>query len=149
MPPVAIYLYIHIFILLVHRCLSAAAYAPASPPSASPPAQPVRVYREGVEVFFDRETEVRTFECMSRHGHGPRLPGHGPRLLGRFPNGRVEEFIHTRHPKIYRPAVARCAQVTDRARPTPGDVRRDRGRPRATKARGGGGGGQRRPRGRS
>ncbi|XP_040376363.1 probable choline kinase 2 [Oryza brachyantha] len=89
MPPVAIYLYIHIFILLVHRCLSAAAYAPASPPSASPPAQPVRVYREGVEVFFDRETEVRTFECMSRHGHGPRL-------LGRFPNGRVEEFIHTR-----------------------------------------------------
>uniref|UniRef100_A0A0D9WJ20 Choline kinase N-terminal domain-containing protein n=1 Tax=Leersia perrieri TaxID=77586 RepID=A0A0D9WJ20_9ORYZ len=49
----------------------------------------VRVYGEGVEVFFDREAEVRTFECMSRHGHGPRL-------LGRFPNGRVEEFIHAR-----------------------------------------------------
>lgn len=32
---------------------------------------------------------MRTFECMSRHGHGPRL-------LGRFSNGRVEEFIHAR-----------------------------------------------------
>ena len=49
----------------------------------------VRVYGEGVDLFFDREDEVRTFECMSRHGHGPRL-------LGRFPNGRVEEFIHAR-----------------------------------------------------
>ncbi|CAL4902080.1 unnamed protein product [Urochloa decumbens] len=49
----------------------------------------VRVYGEGVEHFFDREDEVRTFECMSRHGHGPRL-------LGRFRNGRVEEFIHAR-----------------------------------------------------
>ncbi|OEL16011.1 putative choline kinase 2 [Dichanthelium oligosanthes] len=49
----------------------------------------VRVYGEGVELFFDREDEVRTFECMSRHGHGPRL-------LGRFRNGRVEEFIHAR-----------------------------------------------------
>jgi choline/ethanolamine kinase len=49
----------------------------------------VRVYGEGVELFFDREDEVRTFECMSRHGHGPRL-------LGRFSNGRVEEFIHAR-----------------------------------------------------
>ncbi|CAN6327484.1 unnamed protein product [Urochloa humidicola] len=49
----------------------------------------VRVYGEGVEVFFDREDEVRTFEFMSRHGHGPRL-------LGRFRNGRVEEFIHAR-----------------------------------------------------
>ncbi|VAH09801.1 unnamed protein product [Triticum turgidum subsp. durum] len=49
----------------------------------------MRVYGEGVEVFFDREDEVRTFECMSRHGHGPRL-------LGRFPTGRVEEFIHAR-----------------------------------------------------
>ncbi|GJM89572.1 hypothetical protein PR202_ga05776 [Eleusine coracana subsp. coracana] len=49
----------------------------------------VRVYGEGVDLFFDREIEVRTFECMSRHGHGPRL-------LGRFPNGRVEEFIHAR-----------------------------------------------------
>ncbi|CAM0954311.1 unnamed protein product [Alopecurus aequalis] len=49
----------------------------------------MRVYGEGVELFFDREDEVRTFECMSRHGQGPRL-------LGRFPTGRVEEFIHAR-----------------------------------------------------
>ncbi|BAD87386.1 putative choline kinase CK2 [Oryza sativa Japonica Group] len=49
----------------------------------------VRIYGDGVELFFDREDEVRTFECMSRHGQGPRL-------LGRFTNGRVEEFIHAR-----------------------------------------------------
>ncbi|KAF3326935.1 Kinase superfamily protein isoform 4 [Carex littledalei] len=33
--------------------------------------------------------EVQTFECMSKHGQGPRL-------LGRFTNGRVEEFINAR-----------------------------------------------------
>lgn len=49
----------------------------------------VRIYGEGVELFFDREDEIRTFEALSRHGQGPRL-------LGRFPNGRVEEFIHAR-----------------------------------------------------
>ncbi|BAF04137.2 probable choline kinase 1 isoform X2 [Oryza sativa Japonica Group] len=49
----------------------------------------VRIYGQGVEVFFDRADEVRTFECMSRHGQGPRL-------LGRFPNGRIEEFINAR-----------------------------------------------------
>ncbi|KQK03055.1 probable choline kinase 2 [Brachypodium distachyon] len=49
----------------------------------------VRIYGQGVEVFFDRADEVRTFECMSRHGQGPRL-------LGRFPQGRVEEFINAR-----------------------------------------------------
>ncbi|THU59099.1 hypothetical protein C4D60_Mb03t21420 [Musa balbisiana] len=49
----------------------------------------VRIYGEGVDVFFDREEEIRTFECLSRHGQGPLL-------LGRFPNGRVEEFIHAR-----------------------------------------------------
>ncbi|XP_068649269.1 probable choline kinase 2 [Aristolochia californica] len=49
----------------------------------------VRIYGEGLEVFFDREDEIRTFECLSKHGQGPRL-------LGRFPNGRVEEFIHAR-----------------------------------------------------
>ncbi|KAK9122633.1 hypothetical protein Sjap_012235 [Stephania japonica] len=49
----------------------------------------VRIYGEGVEVFFDRDDEIRAFECMSRHGQGPRL-------LGRFANGRVEEFIHAR-----------------------------------------------------
>ncbi|KAK2979521.1 hypothetical protein RJ640_014972, partial [Escallonia rubra] len=49
----------------------------------------VRIYGEGVDVFFDREQEIRTFEFMSRQGQGPRL-------LGRFSNGRVEEFIHAR-----------------------------------------------------
>jgi choline/ethanolamine kinase len=49
----------------------------------------VRIYGEGVEVFFDREDEIRTFEFISKHGQGPRL-------LGRFSNGRIEEFIHAR-----------------------------------------------------
>ncbi|KAG9456862.1 hypothetical protein H6P81_001370 [Aristolochia fimbriata] len=49
----------------------------------------LRIYGEGVDVFFNRDDEIRTFECMSRHGQGPRL-------LGRFSNGRVEEFIHAR-----------------------------------------------------
>ncbi|GMP41068.1 hypothetical protein CsSME_00011288 [Camellia sinensis var. sinensis] len=49
----------------------------------------VRIYGEGVEVFFDRDDEIRTFEFMSKQGQGPLL-------LGRFPNGRVEEFIHAR-----------------------------------------------------
>ncbi|XP_042454422.1 probable choline kinase 2 [Zingiber officinale] len=49
----------------------------------------VRIYGEGVDAFFDREGEIRTFECMSRHGQGPLL-------LGRFANGRVEEFINAR-----------------------------------------------------
>ncbi|CAL9180846.1 unnamed protein product [Musa hybrid cultivar] len=49
----------------------------------------VRIYGEGVDVFFDRENEIQTFECMSQHGQGPLL-------LGRFANGRVEEFIHAR-----------------------------------------------------
>ncbi|XP_024030893.1 probable choline kinase 2 isoform X3 [Morus notabilis] len=49
----------------------------------------VRVYGEGVEVFFNREDEIRTFETISKHGQGPRL-------LGRFGAGRIEEFIHAR-----------------------------------------------------
>jgi choline/ethanolamine kinase len=49
----------------------------------------VRIYGEGVEVFFDREDEIQTFEFISKHGQGPRL-------LGRFSNGRIEEFIHAR-----------------------------------------------------
>lgn len=49
----------------------------------------VRIYGEGVEVFFDRDNEIRTFEFISKNGQGPRL-------LGRFSNGRVEEFIHAR-----------------------------------------------------
>ncbi|KAF6146366.1 hypothetical protein GIB67_020460 [Kingdonia uniflora] len=49
----------------------------------------VRIYGEGVDVFFNRDDEIRTFECMSKNGQGPRL-------LGRFLTGRVEEFIHAR-----------------------------------------------------
>uniref|UniRef100_A0A7N0UDV3 Choline kinase n=1 Tax=Kalanchoe fedtschenkoi TaxID=63787 RepID=A0A7N0UDV3_KALFE len=49
----------------------------------------VRVYGEGVDIFFDRSNEIKMFEFMSRQGQGPRL-------LGRFPNGRLEEFIHAR-----------------------------------------------------
>ncbi|CAF2056470.1 hypothetical protein HID58_070337 [Brassica napus] len=49
----------------------------------------VRVYGDGVDLFFDRKDEIRTFEIVSRYGHGPRL-------LGRFASGRIEEFIHAR-----------------------------------------------------
>ncbi|XP_030512270.2 probable choline kinase 1 [Rhodamnia argentea] len=49
----------------------------------------VRIYSEGVELFFIRDDEVQTFECISKHGQGPRL-------LGRFAEGKVEEFIHAR-----------------------------------------------------
>lgn len=49
----------------------------------------VRIYGTGVDLFFDRNDEIRTFEFMSKHGQGPLL-------LGRFPNGRIEEFIHAR-----------------------------------------------------
>ncbi|XP_021737637.1 probable choline kinase 1 [Chenopodium quinoa] len=49
----------------------------------------VRIYGEGVEVFFNRDDEIRTFENLSHHGQGPRL-------LGRFSDGRVEEFLHAR-----------------------------------------------------
>ncbi|KAL3616790.1 hypothetical protein CASFOL_039184 [Castilleja foliolosa] len=49
----------------------------------------VRIYGAGVDIFFDRENEIRTFEFMSKQGGGPRL-------LGRFSNGRVEEFIRAR-----------------------------------------------------
>jgi len=49
----------------------------------------IRLYGEGVDIFFDRYDEIQTFECMSKNGQGPRL-------LGRFTTGRVEEFIHAR-----------------------------------------------------
>ncbi|ESQ33389.1 hypothetical protein EUTSA_v10008064mg [Eutrema salsugineum] len=49
----------------------------------------VRVYGQGVDLFFDRKDEIRTFEVVSRYGHGPRL-------LGRFAGGRIEEFINAR-----------------------------------------------------
>ncbi|KAG0480619.1 hypothetical protein HPP92_011191 [Vanilla planifolia] len=49
----------------------------------------LRIYGEGVCIFFDREDEIRTFKLLS-------CLGHGPRLLSVFPSGRVEEFIHAR-----------------------------------------------------
>ncbi|XP_027185537.1 probable choline kinase 2 isoform X1 [Coffea eugenioides] len=49
----------------------------------------VRIYGKGVDIFFDRENEIKTFEFMSQKGQGPRL-------LARFSNGRVEEFIRAR-----------------------------------------------------
>ncbi|KAJ0579021.1 putative phosphotransferase with an alcohol group as acceptor [Helianthus annuus] len=49
----------------------------------------VRIYGEGADIFFDREEEIRTFGLISTHGHGPHL-------LAKFPEGRVEEFIHAK-----------------------------------------------------
>lgn len=49
----------------------------------------LRIYGEGVENFFKRDEEIRTFKCISDHGYGPRL-------LGQFSDGRVEEFVHAR-----------------------------------------------------
>ncbi|XP_020965484.1 probable choline kinase 2 isoform X3 [Arachis ipaensis] len=49
----------------------------------------VRMYGEGTEIFFNRDDEIRAFECISKSGYGPRL-------LGRFANGRIEEFINAR-----------------------------------------------------
>lgn len=49
----------------------------------------VRIYGEGAELFFNRDEEIRAFECLSMHGYGPKLLGH-------FREGRVEEFIHAR-----------------------------------------------------
>nr|CAD1818837.1 unnamed protein product [Ananas comosus var. bracteatus] len=49
----------------------------------------LRIYGDGTDLFFDRADEVCTFDCISLHGQGPRL-------LARFPNGRIEEFIHAR-----------------------------------------------------
>lgn len=49
----------------------------------------VRVYGDGLDVFFDRGEEISTFKSLSEHGYGPKLLGH-------FEGGRVEEFIHAR-----------------------------------------------------
>eukprot|EP00262_Sarcandra_glabra_P005770 TRINITY_DN1758_c0_g1_i1.p1 TRINITY_DN1758_c0_g1~~TRINITY_DN1758_c0_g1_i1.p1 ORF type:complete len:350 (-),score=69.17 TRINITY_DN1758_c0_g1_i1:75-1124(-) len=84
----------------------------------------MRIYGEGVEVFFDRDDEIRTFECMSKHGQGPRL-------LGRFPNGRIEEFIHARtlsasdlrDPEISALIAAKLREFHDLDMPGPANVR--------------------------
>ncbi|KAF3791861.1 putative choline kinase 2 [Nymphaea thermarum] len=83
----------------------------------------VRIYGEGVDVFFDRRDEIRTFECMSKHGQGPRL-------LGRFPEGRVEEFIHARtlsasdlrDPEISALVAAKLREFHDLEMPGPRNV---------------------------
>ncbi|OEL36452.1 putative choline kinase 2 [Dichanthelium oligosanthes] len=83
----------------------------------------VRIYGQGVEVFFDRTDEVRTFECMSRHGQGPRL-------LGRFANGRIEEFINARtlsatdlrDPEISSLIAKKLREFNDLDMPGPRDV---------------------------
>ncbi|AAG12527.1 Hypothetical Protein [Arabidopsis thaliana] len=41
------------------------------------------------DLLFNRKDEIRTFEVVSRYGHGPKL-------LGRFSGGRIEEFINAR-----------------------------------------------------
>ncbi|CAN6455809.1 unnamed protein product [Victoria cruziana] len=82
----------------------------------------VRIYGEGVDVFFNRKDEICTFECMSRHGQGPRL-------LGRFHNGRIEEFIHARtlsaadlrDPEISAIIAAKLREFHDLDMPGPKD----------------------------
>lgn len=49
----------------------------------------IRIYGEGVDLFFDRDEEISTFRSLSEHGYGPGL-------LGQFDGGRVEQFIHAR-----------------------------------------------------
>ncbi|KAE8666604.1 putative choline kinase 1 [Hibiscus syriacus] len=83
----------------------------------------VRVYGEGVEVFFNRDDDIRTFECMSEHGQGPKL-------LGRFPDGRIEEFIHSRtlsaadlrDPEISSLVAAKLREFHNLDMPGPKDV---------------------------
>ncbi|RVW15114.1 putative choline kinase 2 [Vitis vinifera] len=83
----------------------------------------VRIYGEGVEVFFDRASEIQTFEFISKHGQGPRL-------LGRFPNGRIEEFIHARtlsaadlhDPDISDLIAIKMKEFHDLSMPGPKDV---------------------------
>lgn len=80
----------------------------------------VRIYGAGVDVFFDRENEIRTFEFMSKQGQGPRL-------LGRFANGRVEEFIRARtltaadlrDPEISRLIASKMKEFHDLNMPGP------------------------------
>ncbi|XP_062175721.1 probable choline kinase 2 isoform X2 [Alnus glutinosa] len=84
----------------------------------------VRIYGQGVEVFFDRDDEIRTFEFISKHGQGPRL-------LGRFSNGRIEEFINARtlsasdlrDPKTSALIASKMKEFHDLEMPGPKNVR--------------------------
>ncbi|KAJ4965894.1 hypothetical protein NE237_017743 [Protea cynaroides] len=83
----------------------------------------VRLYGEGVDIFFDRDNEIQTFECISKHGQGPRL-------LARFSNGRIEEFIHARtlsagdlkDPEISALIAAKLREFNDLEMPGPKKV---------------------------
>ncbi|RAL40648.1 hypothetical protein DM860_006718 [Cuscuta australis] len=83
----------------------------------------VRVYGEGVDLFFDRDGEIRTFECLSSKGYGPKL-------LGQFPQGRIEEFIHARtlsagdlrDPKVSSLIAAKLREFHDLDMPGPKEV---------------------------
>lgn len=46
----------------------------------------LRLYGDGSEMFFKRETEIAIFEFLSECGLGPRM-------LGTFVGGRFEEFL--------------------------------------------------------
>lgn len=62
----------------------------------------VRIYGEAVNTYFDREYEIRAFECISKVGQGPRL-------LGYFQNGRIEEFLNAKTlsaPDIRNPEIS-------------------------------------------
>lgn len=49
----------------------------------------IRIYGEAANSYFDREYEIRVFECISKLGQGPRL-------LGYFHSGRIEEFLNAK-----------------------------------------------------
>lgn len=68
----------------------------------------VRIYGDATDLFFCRSHEIHTFEAISKLGMGPRL-------LGRFPNGRIEEFLHARTlsaADLRNPAVSARIAVT-------------------------------------
>ncbi|PIN02841.1 Choline kinase [Handroanthus impetiginosus] len=83
----------------------------------------LRIYGEGVDLFFNRDEEIRTFECLSIHGYGPKLLGH-------FREGRVEEFIHARtlsasdlrDPEISSLIAAKMREFHNLDMPSPKDV---------------------------
>ncbi|KAJ4960463.1 hypothetical protein NE237_020373 [Protea cynaroides] len=83
----------------------------------------VRLYGQGVDIFFNRDDEIQTFECMSKHGQGPRL-------LAGFSKGRIEEFIPARtlsagdlkDPEISALIAAKLREFNDLDMPSPKKV---------------------------
>lgn len=69
----------------------------------------VQIYGDSrVNVFFDQEYEIRVFECISRLGQGPCL-------LAFFPNGRIEEFLNSKHQSGQKTMVRVSAMALARA----------------------------------